>query len=492
MPSSPDYDVAVIGGGAAGLTAAGFCANFGAKTLLVERDRLGGDCTWTGCIPSKALLRAAHAAHEIRHADRFGLSADEPGVDFQKVMETVRERRRTVYHDADRPEIYEGFGIDVVTGAARFTGEGEIEVETAGETRRLTAKHFIVATGGRPAVPPVPGLDGVPFLTNQTLFEIDEQPKHLAILGGGPIGVEMAQAFRRLGSDVTVIDRADRILSRDDPDHARILKGVLEGEGVQFLLEASVERVAQPGNRDIEVYLEGRAEPLVCDALLVATGRRPNVESLNLAAARVRGTEKGITVDEHGRTSNKNVYAVGDVAGDFQLTHMSEHTARIAAQNIVLKVPASIDREHVPWCTFTSPELAHLGASEQELEEAGEDYEVYRFPYEKVDRALAEGDTTGEIKVFAKKWTGTILGASVVGERAGELISLYAVAMKGGVSLRQIADTIHPYPTYGLAARRAADQWYARKQYPVIVDGLKKLFGLRGETPPPPDPDRIV
>jgi pyruvate/2-oxoglutarate dehydrogenase complex dihydrolipoamide dehydrogenase (E3) component len=492
MSSSPDYDVAVIGGGAAGLTASGFCANFGAKTLMVERDRLGGDCTWTGCIPSKALLRAAHAAHEVRHADRFGLSASEPGVDFQQVMEIVRERRRTVYHDVDRPEIYEGFGVDVVTGEARFTGEQEIEVTTGGETRRITAKHFIVATGGRPAVPPIPGLDAVPYLTNETLFELEAQPKRLAILGGGPIGVEMAQAFRRLGSEVTVIDRADRILSRDDPDHARILQEVLEDEGVQFRLEASVERVAQPGNRDIEVYLEDEEKPLVCDALLVATGRRPNVEALNLKAARVRGTEKGITTDEHGRTSNKQIYAVGDVSGDFQLTHMSEHTARIAAQNIVLKVPASIDGEHLPWCTFTSPELAHLGASEEHLREKGEDYEVYRFPYAKVDRALAEGDTTGEIKVFAKKWTGTILGASVVGERAGELISLYAVAMKGGVSLRQIADTIHPYPTYGLAARRAADQWYARKQYPVIVDGLKKLFGLRGETPPPPDPDRIV
>ena len=492
MPALPDYDVAVIGGGAAGLTAAGFCANFGAKTLLVERERLGGDCTWTGCIPSKALLRAAHAAHEVRHADRFGLSAGEPGVDFQKVMEIVHERRREVYHDADRPEIFEGFGIDVVTGEARFTGEQEIEIRTAGETRRVTARHVIVATGGRPVVPPIPGLDGVPFLTNLTLFEITEQPKHLAILGGGPIGVEMAQAFRRLGSEVTVIDRSDRLLSRDDPDHARMLQKVLEAEGVRFLMNTSAARVAQPGNRDIEIYLNGQDEPLVCDAFLVAIGRQPNLESLNLEAAGVAFTKKGITTDDHARTSNKHVWAVGDVAGDFQLTHMSEHTARVAAQNVVLKVPASIDREHVPWCTFTSPEMAHLGASEDELKERGEDYEVYHFPYTKVDRALAEGDTTGEIKVFAKKWTGTILGASVLGERAGELISLYAVAMKGGVSLRQIADTIHPYPTYGLAARRAADQWYARKQYPVIVDGLKKLFGLRGETPSPPDPDRIV
>ncbi len=494
-----DFDLVVIGGGAAGLTPTGIAPNAGVKTLLVEEQRLGGDCTWTGCVPSKTLLAAAHVAHVVRDAARFGIGAPAPEVDFPAVMRHVRALREHVYRDADAPEIYEAFGAEVVQARAQFVNDHAVELTPPdGPARRVTGRLFVVATGGRPAVPPIPGLDAVPFLTSRTLFEIEARPRHLAVLGAGPIGVEMAQAFRRLGADVTVVDRGERILSRDDPGHAATLQGVLEGEGVRFVLGASVARVTRTGagqagaETELHVERDGRTETIICDALLVATGRKPNVEGLGLDAAGVETSDKGIVVNEHCRTNQKHVFAAGDCTGEYHLTHQSEHMAKVAATNAVLRLPMRLDRQHVPWATYTDPELAHLGASEQELQAKGQRYEVYRFPYARLDRAITDGATTGEVRVFATGLAGTILGASVLGARAGELISTYAVAMRNGVSLKNIADTIHPYPTYGLGARRAADQWYVQKQSPTAVRLLQKLLGYRGPVPPPPDPDRLV
>ncbi len=490
--SSYEYDVIVIGGGAAGLTASGLAASFGAKTMMIERDRLGGDCTWTGCVPSKTLIKAAKVAHHARAAHRFGLTDLAPDIPFAKVMAYVRTVRDEVYHEADRPEIYEDLGIDVRFGAARLADPHTVVIE-GDETARVTARKIVLATGGRAAVPPIPGLDAVPHLTNESLFEIDAQPGALVVVGGGPIGIEMAQAFQRLGTDVTVVDMADRILGRDDAEHAAILREALEGEGVQFVLGAGVERVEQAdGQIAVHVSIGDEKRTLRADQLLIATGRRPNIEDLGLVEAGVVFTKKGIQVDDTCQTSQDHIYAIGDCTGEYQLTHMSEHMAKVAMSNAVLHVPSKIDRAHVPWCTFADPEVGQLGATEQELIERGEDYEVYQFPYSKVDRAITESETTGNIKVFATTWRGKILGASVLGDRAGELISLYAVAMKNGVTLRQISDTIHPYPTYGLGARRAADQWYARKQFPIVIKTVQKLFGYRGPEPKAIDPDRIV
>ncbi len=488
-----DYDVVVLGGGAAGLTASGLAASFGAKTMLIERDRLGGDCTWTGCVPSKTLIKAAKVTHYARAAHRYGLTDLEPEIPFDRVMEHVRTVREEVYAEADDPQIYRDLGIDVRFGTARLTSPHMVAIEGEDGTERITARYIVLATGGRAAVPPIPGLDGVDYLTNESLFEIDDRPGSLAVIGGGPIGVEMAQAFQRLGTAVTIIDQADRILGRDDAEHAAILKGVLEREGVRFALGAGVEQVEQTGEQ-IAVHLSvGEAkQTLKADRILVATGRTPNIEGLGLDEAGVVFTKKGIQVDDKCRTSRDHIYGIGDCTGEYQLTHMSEHMAKVAMSNAVLKVPSKIDRKHVPWCTFADPEVAQLGAAEDDLNERGERFEVYRFPYSKVDRALAESETTGNIKVFATKWRGTILGASIIGDRAGELISLYAVAMKNGVSLRQIADTIHPYPTYALGARRAADQWYVRKQFPVVINAVQKIFGYRGPEPRAIDPERIV
>jgi pyruvate/2-oxoglutarate dehydrogenase complex dihydrolipoamide dehydrogenase (E3) component len=490
----PSYDLVVLGAGAAGLTAAGLGASFGAKTLLVERDRPGGDCTWTGCVPSKTLLRAAHVAHLTRTASRCGLADAEPEVPFPRIIRHVHAVRQEIYEDADSPEALAEFGVEVWKGDARFRDPHHVEIETPEGSRTVHARFVVIATGGRPVVPDVEGLEEAGYLTSDSLFEIERLPRRLVVVGAGPVGMEMSQAFRRLGAEVTVVSRGERPLSRDDPDHARRLQALMEGEGIRFHLGATVEAVRREGeDRVVSARLaDGSRQQLRADAVLVAIGRRPNTEGLGLVEARVAFTEEGVRVDERCRTSNRHIYAVGDVTGEYQLTHMGEHMAKVALSNAILKIPAKLDRDHVPWVTFTDPELACLGASEAELKEAGTAYEVYRFPYEKMDRAITESVPEGEVKVFATRWRGKILGASVLGERAGELVSLYAVAMRNGVTLRQISDTIFPYPTYGLGARRAADQWYARKQFPWAVRTLQRLFRYRGPTPQAPDPERIV
>jgi pyruvate/2-oxoglutarate dehydrogenase complex dihydrolipoamide dehydrogenase (E3) component len=489
------YDLVVIGGGAAGLTAAGVGTNFGAKTLMVERNQLGGDCTWHGCVPSKVLLKSAKIAQDVRKASAYGIDATLERVDFQKVMERVRSLREAIYEEDDHPRNFEAMGIDVRHGQARFLDATTIEITgDDGDTARITGRYVVIAAGARAFVPPIDGLDDVPYLTNETLFELQTQPGRLAIVGSGPIGTEMAQAFQRLGTQVTVFETQDRILHKDNEELARMLQDVLEEEGVRYLCGARVTRVAQQEDGTIRVEAEtedGAVKQAAADALLMATGRRPNLDGLGLEAAGVDYTKQGITVDDRCRTSQSHIYAVGDITGRYQFTHMSEHMAKTAVTNAILKLPQKIDTKHVPWATFTEPELAHVGATEAELNERGVDFQTYRFPYTKVDRAVTDGETTGLIKVFAKRWNGKILGASVLGAHAGELISEYAVAMKNGVTLRHLSDTIHPYPSYGLAARRAADQWYVQKQSTTLTKILQTVFGYEGPVIEP-DPDRIV
>lgn len=330
-------------------------------------------------------------------------------------------------------------------------------------------------------------------MTSESLFEAEQLPDKLIIIGGGNIGIEMAQAMNRLGIAVTVIESSERVLSHDDPELADILFGILKNEGVEYRLNTRLKRVSYQNSRfEIKVETDGEEKTVAGDGLLIATGRRPNLESLSLDAAGVNYTEKGVEVDSRCRTNQKHIYACGDVTGEYQFTHMSDHMARVAVTNALLKYPMKVDHQHVPWCTYTDPELAHVGATEKELIERNIRYEVYRFPYEKLDRAMTDSEKEGLVKVFAKKWTGKILGAGVAGARAGEIISEYAVAMKHGVTLRNIADTIHPYPAYGQAARRAADQWYIRNQSEWSVKLVKKIFGYRGEVPDLSDPGRIV
>lgn len=465
-----EYDLIVIGGGAAGLTSSGIGASLGAKTIMIEAHRLGGDCTWTGCIPSKALLHLSGGA---------GAEA--------RPFERMREIREEVYHDADRPEIFERMGVEVAFGMASFVDQHSVKIISKSGERVITGRKIIIATGGRAAVPPIPGLDGMPYLTNETLFELTETPAHLVIIGAGPIGIEMAQAFRNLGSEVSVIDMAPRIMPRDHEVLAAQLQAHLEGQGIRFHLGMGIDSVRVGPC----VQLVDGSE-IHGSHLLIATGRRPNIESLHLEAAGVAHTPKGIGIDASCRTNIPHIFAIGDVTGQFAFTHMSEHTAKVAALTALLKFPMKTMPGLTPWVTYTSPELAHVGATEAELKQNGVDYVTYRFPYSKIDRAITDEATMGEIRIYAKKSTGKIYGADILGERAGDLIGYYALAMKNGLSLRNIADTIFPYPTYGLGARRAADQWYIQSQSPALIAWVQRLYGYRGPLPRKPGPDEVV
>ncbi|MEO9887127.1 MAG: FAD-dependent oxidoreductase [Balneola sp.] len=489
-----EFDSVVIGGGSAGLTASGICANFGAKTMMIERHRLGGDCTWTGCVPSKILLKAGKVAQQIREAGKYGLIDGEPEIDFKKVIEHVHAIRDEVYEDADRPEIYEDMGIEVVEGDASFIDAHTIEIKSEnGETRKVTSRFFFIAAGGSAFVPPIDGIDSVNYLTNDSLFDIEELPEELVVIGGGPIGTEMSQAFANLGSKVTVIDMAPGIMMNDDPELTEILHKELKKQGVNYELEASVKSVSQSdGKVSVNIEIDGEEKIISGDKLLMATGRKPNLEGLRLDEAGIEYTKKGIKINDSCRTNKKNVYAIGDISSKYQFTHMSEHMAKIATSRAMLKIPMKMDLKHITWATFTAPEVAHVGATEKELKEKGEKFEVYRFPYSKIDRAITEGETTGLIKIYGKKFSGKILGASVVGAHAGEFISEYAVAMKNGVSLRNLADTIHPYPSWSLGARRAADQWYIRNQSAGTVKWIKRIFGYKGTIPDYSDKNRVV
>jgi pyruvate/2-oxoglutarate dehydrogenase complex dihydrolipoamide dehydrogenase (E3) component len=470
-----DFDMLVIGGGAAGLTAAGMSAVLGAKTALVEARKLGGDCTWYGCVPSKSLLRAAAVAHQMRTAGRFGLTPVNVDHDFARVMDRVHSIRERIYADADAPPNFEKLGVEVIPGHARFLGPHAVEIEANGGTGTLTSRYFVVATGSSPFMPQLETDGTVPVLTNETIFELDRLPKRLLVLGGGPIGIEMAQAFQRLGSSVTVATHGGGILGRDDRELAATLLEHLQGEGIRFLLETEVVRLQHGAAQTAS------GERIEADALLAAIGRRANLERLHLEAAGVGRNDRGISVNRRCQSSATHIYACGDVAGRHLFTHMAEHMAKVAVTNAILHMPSKMDERHVTWTSFTDPELAHVGASDAKLKRNGTAHSVYRVPFSQLDRAVTDSETTGMVKVLANRW-GRILGVSILGARAGEMIGEYAVAMRNGVTLGKLSSTIHPYPTYVLGNRRAADQFMMAKLTPGMVRWLQRLFGLRGDT----------
>ncbi len=470
-----DLDLLVIGGGAAGLTAAGMSAVLGAKTALVEARKLGGDCTWYGCIPSKSVLKAAAIAYEMRTAGRFGLTPANVEHDFSRVMDRVHSIRDHIYADADAPPNFEKLGVEVIAGRARFLGPHAVEIEANGGARKLTSRYFVVATGSSPRTPSLETDGTVPVLNNETIFELDRLPRRLLVLGAGPAGLEMAQAFQRLGSSVTVVSHGGGILGRDDPELAAILLEHLRGEGIEFLLDTEIVRLKAGAAH------AARGVRVEADALLAAVGRSPNVETLHLDAAGVLMNDRGILVNRRCQSSARHIYACGDVAGRHLFTHMAEHMAKVAVTNAILHIPSRMDERHVTWTTFTDPELAHVGGSEAEMQRNGTPCPVYRFPFAHLDRAITDSETTGMVKVLANRW-GRILGVSILGAHAGEMIGEYAVAMRNGVSLGKLSSTIHPYPTYVLGNRRAADQFLMAKLTPGMVRWFQRLFGLRGDT----------
>ena len=472
-----DFDMVVIGGGAAGLTAAGMSAVLGAKTALVSDAPLGGDCTWHGCVPSKSLLKAAKVAHDMRSAAKYGLVAPDLVHDWTQIMARVHSIREHIYQEADAPPHMEKLGVEIIPARARFLDRNSVELaDSKTQAKRvISSRRFIIATGSRPRIPKIEGIDRVGVLTNENLFELKEQPRRLLVMGAGPIGMEMAQAFRRLGSAVTVTARGTQILRRDDAELTAMLLQSLRGQGIDFQLGVEVERL-EPG----VAHLQGGGR-IAFDAILAATGRRPNTESLHLAAAGVQENEQGIVVDNRGRTTRKNIFACGDVTGKYLFTHMAEHTAKVAVMNAILYFPSTVESGRVPWCTFTDPELAQVGFGEEELRKRGETFHVYRFPFSKLDRAITESESAGMVKVWASS-RGKILGAAILGANAGEMIAEYALAMKVNAGLSEVSATIHPYPTYALGNRRAADLFANNVLTPSRVSWIQRLFRLRGST----------
>ena len=474
MPA-PEFDLVVIGGGAGGLVVAAGGAALGARVALVEKHRMGGDCLWYGCVPSKSLLKSARIAHQMRHADRWAIAPAKPEVDLAQVMERVAAVIRGIEPN-DSPERFRGLGVDVIFGDGRFTGPDAFEVDG----RRLTARHFVIATGSRPAVPPIPGLADVPFLTNETLFALRENVPHLLVIGSGPVGTEMAQAFRRLGSEVTVTNRSAAVLPREDRDLAEVVQRTLEHEGVRYHLGAKIESV-QGRAGDLGVTIrehDGAVRGLAGTHLLVAAGRLANVEGLGLDAAGVQ-VEHGRIVNTALATTNPRISVIGDAAGGHQFTHVAEHHAGIVLRRAIFRMGWSKPSPCVPWCTYTDPELARVGLSESDARAQGIGHRVYRFPLEDVDRARAEGDTEGFAKIVTDP-RGRLLGAGIVAPHAGELIAEYALAIGKGLRARDVSATIHAYPTFAMLNRRVADQRVKEGLTATAKGWIKRIFGLRG------------
>jgi pyruvate/2-oxoglutarate dehydrogenase complex dihydrolipoamide dehydrogenase (E3) component len=472
----PEFDIAIIGGGAGGLVVAAGGAALGAKVALVEKHRLGGDCLWTGCVPSKTLLRSAKLAHEMRHADRWALQPAHAQPDLARVMERVAGVIREIEPN-DSPERFRGLGVEVFLAEGRFVAPDAFEVEG----RRLTATTFVIATGSRPAIPRLPGIDAVPYLTNETVFDLRENVPSLVVVGAGPIGCEMAQAFQRLGSEVDVVDVAPHILPREDPDVAAVVLQQMQAEAVRFHLGASILGFAgRKGDVRATVRAaDGDVRELAGKHLLLAAGRAANLEGLGLDAAGV-DVERGRLVLEDGlRTTNPRIYAIGDVAGGLQFTHLAEHHAGIVLRHAIFRMTWTKPSTVVPWCTYTDPELARVGLSETEARQSGVAHEVHRFPFAEIDRARAEGATAGFAKILTDP-KGKLLGAAIVGAHAGELIAECAFALQRGMRLDAVADVIHAYPTLAQINRRVADQRRKAQLTPRARAWIQRLFRLRG------------
>ena len=454
-------DLCIIGAGSGGLSVAAGAAQMGAAVVLIEKHLMGGDCLNTGCVPSKALIAAAHAAQAQRTGGRFGVAPVEPQVDFQAVMAHVHGVIGAIApHDS--VSRFEGLGCTVIQAAARFTGPGE--VEAAGQ--RIAARRFVIATGSRAALPPIPGLAETPHLTNETLFELTELPAHLAVIGGGPIGLEMAQAFRRLGSEVTMLERA-KILPRDEPEAVAVVRAALVAEGIRIIEGADIQRVG-PGQITLA---DGVVTP---SHILVAAGRQAITEGLGLDAAGIAFTPKGITVDAGLRTTNPRAFAIGDCAGGPQFTHIAGAHAGIVIRRALFGLPAKTDYRALPWVTYTDPELAHAGLTEAEAPGC----KTLLQSLDGNDRAQAEAATEGLVKLVLSA-SGVILGATIVAPGAGEMIGMWALAIQKKMKVGSIAATTLPYPTLAEAGRRAAGAWFTPSLFgPKVrfVTGLTQRF----------------
>ncbi len=467
-------DLCVIGAGSGGLTVAAGASQMGADVVLVEKGKMGGDCLNYGCVPSKALIAAAHAAEAVRHAPRFGVDAGPPTIDFARVHDHVHGVIAAIAPN-DSVERFEGFGVTVINQAARFTGPRTIRAGDA----EITARRIVVATGSSPAVPPIPGLDTVPFMTNETVFDRTTAPGHLIVVGGGPIGVELAQAFRRLGARVTMLEMFT-VLGRDDPELAELVKLQLRRDGVD-IREGIEIGAAEASSGGITVRITGPAgdETIEGTDLLIAAGRRANLDGLDLDVAGIAHSPNGIEVDRRLRTSNRRVYAIGDAAGTYAFTHMASYQATVVLRNALFRLPAKVDYRAVPWVTYASPELAHVGMNEAEAARAHGSIRILRFPFAENDRAQAERETDGLVKVITNR-RGVVVGAGIVGAHAGELIQSWILPIVRGLHVRHVAGLIVPYPTLGEVNKRAAGSYFTPMLFGDRTRRLVRFLGRFG------------
>jgi pyruvate/2-oxoglutarate dehydrogenase complex dihydrolipoamide dehydrogenase (E3) component len=468
---APRYHLVVIGAGTAGLVSAAGAAGLGARVALIERHLMGGDCLNVGCVPSKGVIRASRAWADVRRGrERFGAPAADPGSqgDFAAAMARMR-RLRAGISDLDGAPRFASLGIDVFLGDGRFVSPEEIEVSG----KRLRFRRAVIATGARAAAPPIPGLAEAGYLTNETLFNLTELPARLAVIGGGPIGCEMAQSFARFGSEVTLLNKDGHVLVREDADAAAIVQQALLADGVRLEFHTKILEVKRRGAEKLIVYEAGGGRrEIAVNQILVAAGRAANIERLGLETAGVKHSRQGVEVDDRLRTSNPKIYACGDVASRLQFTHLADAQARIVIGNALFFGRSKASALTIPWCTYTTPEIAHVGLYEKDAKKKGLEVDTLTIPLATVDRAILDGADEGFLRVHLKKGTDQILGATLVAEHAGDMIGELCLAMTHKIGLGKIASVIHPYPTQGEVIKKAADTWRRGK----LTPGVKKFF----------------
>lgn len=476
------YDLTIIGGGSAGLVLAVAGAKLGKKTALVEKHRIGGDCLWTGCVPSKALLKAAKVANYIRNAGKYGVATTEPEPDWQKVKGYVKSTQHVIEEEHDNPERFREMGVDVIFGNGHFESRDTFVVadSESKQTWTLKSKRFVISTGSRPLAPDIPGLESCGFLDSENVWDINELPQRLLVVGAGPIGIELGQAFHRLGSEVTIAQRSRRILTKEDSDVSERMLGYLTSEGISIRLNTNITKVEQQTDGVKVAFSDGvnaiseTKNEHVYDKILIAAGRAPNVESLGLDEIGVKVQKNGIVVNGQLQTHVKHIFAAGDVIGHYLFTHVAAFQAQLLVRNFLLPFAKKINYSVVPWTTFCDPEVARCGLTEAEAREKYGDVDVFTMEQTDVDRAVADGETQGFTKVIASKWRGKILGVHIVGQNAGEVIHEYVLAMQEGIPLRKLSGMIHVYPTYSTSVWRVAAQWLSEG---TLVKTLRKIIG---------------
>ena len=476
------YDLTIIGGGSAGLVLAVAGAKLGKKTALVEKHRLGGDCLWTGCVPSKALLKAAKVANSIRTAEKYGIPSVKTKPDFQQVMDFVRSTQVYIEEEHDNPERFREMGVDVIFGNGHFESHNTLTVMDSenNQTRTLNSKKFVISTGSRPLMPKIPNLDSCDYLDSENVWDLEELPQRLLVVGAGPIGIELGQAFHRLGSAVTIVQRSNRIMKKEDAEVSERMLAYLRAEGIEIRLNTGIDGV-EKRNDEIVVTFAGTQsdsnedrQKQTFDKILIATGRAPNIEGLGLEEIGVKTGKNGIIVNKKLQTDVSNIYAAGDVIGHYLFTHVAAFQAQLLIKNLLLPFNQKINYAVVPWTTFCDPEVARCGLTEEEAREKYGDVDVFKLDQTDVDRAVAEGETLGFTKVITSKWRGKILGVHIVGTNAGEVIHEYVLAMQEGVPLRKLSGMMHVYPTYSTSVLRVAAKWLSEG---TLVRSLRKLIG---------------